>query len=199
MVTKGKLGKHESKLAHELGHVLGLFHNKLSTMLMFASVEWSVIPPLLSQAEVDFLEGRTIAPPSGGDDSLALSDTAYRFELTRIEPRFVEFRKHGEEARMLLNRIYQSTEDPEYRARSVFAMSQVVRQYEDYDGILDRAASAEGLEQAIERRAAADAAGQLLPQEQARRILLKLLEDEDESVRLLAERNLRDEHSASFT
>ncbi len=190
MVTKGKQGEHEWKLAHELGHVLGLFHNVLSSMLMFPSVAWSITPPLLSQPEIDFLEGTGPTPRPGPNISLGLNDADYRFELSRIEPRYGEFRKHGAQSIPLLGRVYQTTDEPEYRARSVFAMSQVVRRYAEYGGILQRAALSEGPENAIERRAAADAAGRLLPDEHAKRILIKLQGDDDESVRLIADRNL---------
>jgi hypothetical protein len=194
MVTEGKLGAHQWKLAHELGHALGLFHNDQSTKLMYPSVMWNSAPPLLQKLEAAFLDGRGPAPNAGGDGSLGLSDEEFRFELSRIEPRYRQFSVYNERAIDLLKRIYLTTDDAEIRARAVFAISRIARRYADYDDVLDRAALNSGPEGVKERRSAAEAAGRLLPQEPAARILQRLLNDDDESVRLFAGRQLEKEH-----
>lgn len=182
MITVGKLGFDKWKLAHEIGHVLGLFHQDFPAMLMFGSVDWSKRPPRLSQPEVDFLNGNGLAPISQGNGSLALGEDTVNNELRKIEPDYRRLTRHGSKAAPLLRKYYERTDDHEYKARGVYALSLVSRKFDD---ILANAAVSPGTET---RRAAADAAGRLLPQPIARKLLLQLLRDPDPSVRYIAAR-----------
>jgi hypothetical protein len=181
MVTFGTLGLAQWKLAHELGHVLGLFHQPdRSKMLMYPSVAWDREPPLLALAEINFLKGIGPAPVARGEESLALSEKAVRWELGKIEPDYRKLIKYGAKGEPLLRRYYERVQDDEYRARAVYALSLVSREYDD---ILNQAAASSA---AVTRRAAADAAGSLLPRASARRLLLHLLRDPDPTVRFVA-------------
>jgi hypothetical protein len=169
------------KLAHELGHVFGLFHQpSRSKMLMFPSVGWERDPPLLAPAEISFLKGIGPAPVARGEESLALSEKSVRWELGKIEPDYRRLIKYGAKGVPLLRRYFENAQDDEYQARAVYALSLVSREYDD---ILNRAAASSG---AVTRRAAADAAGSLLPRASARRLLLHLLRDPDPTVRFVA-------------
>src|SRR5687767_1718658 len=138
MVTAGTVGVANWKLGHEVGHVLGLFHNDLSTMLMFPSADWSELPPFLSAAERDFLLGVGPAPVPPPNASLALSERALNSELRKIEPDYRVVTKHGSKAVRLLRRLYENVREDEYKARSVYALSLVSR---DIDDVLTSAAN----------------------------------------------------------
>jgi hypothetical protein len=184
MVTAGTPGFAQWKLAHEVGHVLGLFHNDSEMMVMFASVFWEALPPYLSSEEIAFLQGVGVAPKPKRNPSLALSEENLNFELRKIEPDYRSMAKHGTEAVPLLRRIYEKTRDPEYRARAIYALSLVSR---DIDDILTGAANSR---ESQERRAAADAAGRLVLEPIGKRILFQLIRDPDPSVRYVAAKHV---------
>ena len=182
MVTKGQVGLPKWKLAHEIGHVLGLFHSDFSKRLMYHSVFWDRDPPLITQAEREFLNGDKDALPAVSEGSLAISEMGISDELRKIEPNYRSLSKLGSKGVSMLRRFYEADENKEYKSRAVHALSLVTREFDD---VLVSAAAADDPQL---RRAAAAAAGRLLPRATAKRILLQLEQDPDPSVRYVTSR-----------
>jgi hypothetical protein len=183
MVVAGQQGEAQWKLAHELGHVFGLFHTAWSTRLMYPSVDWSVTPPNLSPQEVHFLHGEG-ALPQGVNPSLGLNDPDFKRELRKIEPNYQAIGRFGREAEGILRRVFLEWAEPEYRARALYALSLVS---DDIDDILSDAAKSSD---PFERRAAAEAAGRSGSPVVGSRILSVLASDPDPSVRYLAKKSI---------
>ena len=182
MVTLGELGLAEWKLAHELGHVLGLGHVDKSTRLMYPSALWKMEPPILSRQEADFLKGIGPRPMPSDDGSLGLSDESVTRVLNAIEPDYRRLRRFGSKVVPFLERFYGDTEDPAYRSRAVYALSLVSK---EFDRVLLSAATSP---HAKLRRAAAAASGALLPRALGKRLLLQLFRDPDPTVRYVSSR-----------
>jgi hypothetical protein len=181
MVRVGTLGKHKWKLAHEVAHVLGLFHTEESnTRLMWPSVGWRADPPFFSEAESDFLTGNGSAPIPRPEESLGVTERGVEWELEKIEPDYQKLVKRSAKVTPLLRRYYERTADYEFKARAVYALSLVSREIDD---ILASAAASPSAEV---RRAAASAAGRLRALARASRLLLQLIHDPDPSVRYVA-------------
>jgi hypothetical protein len=111
-----------------------------------------------------------------------VSEDGINEELQGIEPNYRIVREAGGRASPSLRRMYESELDSEYKARAVYALSLVSREMDD---VLVSAARSRS---PAERRAAAGAAGRLMPQRTAAKVLDELLRDPDPSVRFVAER-----------
>jgi hypothetical protein len=185
VTAREDLSSPEYTLAHELGHLLGLEHVENNNhRLMYPSVGWAELPPLLSQREIDFLNPGEAQPSSENGQALILNDDEeLLFRLQLIEPDLSRLARRGPSLIPALENIYAESKCGEVKARATYLLSllddspdtnSVLRKAVESRDVLMRIACAHGLTRSDHQR--------------SKSLLEELKKDLDKGVRRIAGR-----------